>query len=95
MVERKRGFCVSVTATVISILENHRDPTSGASDVALGEETRLDALGVDSLAMLEIIFEIEEQLDIELPFNGGNPADYANVTVGDLVRQIEAILAQR
>lgn len=86
---------MNVTETVISILEDHRDPTSGASDLPIGEATPLDTLGVDSLAMLEIIFEIEEKLDIELPFNGGNPADFANVTVSDLVSQIEAILAAR
>ena len=43
------------------------------SDVAL--DNTLDDLGIDSLALVETIFAIEEAFDISVPFNANNPED--------------------
>ena len=43
------------------------------SDVAL--DNTLDDLGIDSMALVETIFAIEEAFDISVPFNANNPED--------------------
>ncbi|PVH30522.1 acyl carrier protein [Pararhodobacter oceanensis] len=39
----------------------------------LTPQTTLDALGIDSLGMAEILFAIEEGFDITVPFNANTP----------------------
>ena len=57
--------------TVIAILAEQAmlEP----SDVAL--DNTLDDLGIDSMALVETIFAIEEAFDISVPFNANNPED--------------------
>lgn len=43
-------------------------------------DTKLDTIGVDSLAMLELMFELEEKYNIQLPDNAPTPD-----TIGQLV----------
>lgn len=43
------------------------------SDVAL--DNSLADLGIDSMALVESIFAIEEAFDITVPFNANNPSD--------------------
>ena len=47
-------------------------------------ESRLDGIGLDSLAMLELFFEIEDKYGISLPNNVPMPE-----TVGQLVKLID------
>ena len=57
--------------TVIAILAEQAmlEP----SDVTL--DNTLDDLGIDSMALVEAIFAIEEAFDISVPFNANNPED--------------------
>ena len=41
---------------------------------AIKPETTLDDLGLDSLALVEVVFGIEEAFDISVPFNANEPA---------------------
>lgn len=43
------------------------------SDIAL--ENSLEELGIDSMALVESIFAIEEAFDITVPFNANAPKD--------------------
>jgi acyl carrier protein len=43
------------------------------ADVSL--DCTLESLGVDSLALVEAIFAIEEAFDISVPFNANTPED--------------------
>jgi len=57
---------------------------------SLGEislDTRLDDLGIDSLKAITIIFELEEQLHIEIP----NELVETVKTVGDIVAGIDRL----
>jgi acyl carrier protein len=38
-------------------------------------DNTLDDLGIDSMALVEAIFAIEEAFDISVPFNANNPED--------------------
>ena len=59
------------------------------------ENLTLEDLGIDSLALVEIIFSIEETFNITIPFNANDPTnstfDISNVnsiinTVEDLIK---------
>ena len=56
-------------------------------------ETDLDALGIDSLASAEIIFEIEISLGRELPNHVLRQVGGVR-TVGDVARRLEVALEQ-
>lgn len=51
-------------------------------------EAPLAALGVDSLMMLELIFEFEDRFGIKLPSNLKSPR-----TVGDLAATMDGLMA--
>ncbi len=86
---------MKVAATVISIIAENCEIGTDVSDLAARMDTRLETLDLDSLAMLEIVFEIEEQLNVELPFDPAKPEEYSDATVGDIVQRVEAILARQ
>jgi len=54
----------------------------------VGPATPLRDLNLDSLGLVELIFEIEERFDVDLPFNANEFAGGKGLdgTVGDLVR---------
>ncbi|EET49677.1 acyl carrier protein [Thalassobium sp. R2A62] len=62
---------VDTTKTMIAILAEQAvlEPT----DVALTDT--LDALGIDSMGLVEVIFSIEEAFEISVPFNANAPED--------------------
>ncbi|NOX42101.1 MAG: acyl carrier protein [Alphaproteobacteria bacterium] len=45
------------------------------SDIDLAAS--MESLGIDSLGLVEVIFAIEEQFDISVPFDSGQPANGA------------------
>jgi acyl carrier protein len=57
---------------------------------------RLDALGLESLDAVEMIFDLEEKFDIEIPYNANtnNPRTEFG-TVGEVVTAIEKIVANK
>ena len=50
-------------------------------------ETQLEDLGIDSLKAITILYQLEEQLDIEIP----NELLETIVTLGDIVTNIEQL----
>lgn len=59
-------------------------------DIELSEETSLISLGADSLDMAEIVMDIEDEFDIEVP--DGSEAELH--TVGDAVALIEKLIEE-
>ena len=51
---------------------------------------RLDEIGIDSLMAVEMIFDLEEKFDIQIPFNA-NDATLEFETVGEVVAAIKKI----
>ncbi len=58
------------------------------------ENGDLASLGIESLDLLEIVFEIETQFGIHLPYNA-NEGNMALSTIGDVVRAVEAAVDAR
>ncbi len=65
------------------------------ADVSL--DSRLDALGLDSLGLVETIFAIEEAYDVSVPFNANDPAasGFDLSTVGSVVMAVERLVAAK
>ena len=82
---------MSVEQDVIAIIQ--KKVRVGRSDI--GPDDKLQELGLESLDALELVFDIEEKFNIEIPVN----ANEANIggfqTVGDVVREVEKRVAQK
>ena len=55
-------------------------------------ESTMDDIDVESLGLVEIIFELEEQFDISIPYNANGASDLQ--TVGDVVVAVEKLVGQ-
>jgi acyl carrier protein len=55
----------------------------------------LSALGMDSLAVVETIFAIEEAFDIQIPVQGADVAAVDLSTVGAMICAVEGLVAQK
>lgn len=64
------------------------DPTT------IDRGAKLSDLNIASLDVVEIVFALEEQFDIQIPFNA-NKAQAEFETVGDVVRAVEALVSQK
>ena len=65
------------------------------SDVTM--ESTLEDLGIDSLGLVESIFAIEEEFDIQIPFNANEPSesDFDITNVGAIVAGIRKLVAEQ
>ncbi|MEM6678531.1 MAG: acyl carrier protein [Pseudomonadota bacterium] len=61
------------------------------------DETTLDDLGLDSLALVEVVFGIEEAFDISVPYNANEPAesDFDIANVGKIVEGVKTLIAEK
>ncbi len=55
----------------------------------------LEELGVDSMALVECIFSIEEEFDIQIPFNANDPkaSSFDISSVKSIVAAVEGLIA--
>jgi len=62
----------------------------------LGPDVRLDALGLDSLKMVETVFAIEEAFDVTIPFSTGPEEGSGDMTtVGEVIAVVRDLFAAR
>ncbi|HUI14582.1 MAG TPA: phosphopantetheine-binding protein [Xanthobacteraceae bacterium] len=83
---------VDVTNDVVAIIAKKKrvdKPTVELTD-------RLEDLGLESLDAVEMIFDLEEKFDIEIPYNANtnNPRTEFE-TVGDVVRSIQKLVDKK
>ena len=57
-------------------------------------DDRLEDLGIELIDAVEMIFDLEEKYDIEIPYNA-NKVGPEFVTVGDIVRAIQTLVASK
>ena len=60
-------------------------------------EQTLEDLGLDSMALVEAIFSIEESFDIQVPFNANDPdqSDFDVSSVASIVTAVEKLIADQ
>ncbi|MBX9840703.1 MAG: hypothetical protein K2Z80_02725 [Xanthobacteraceae bacterium] len=56
-------------------------------------DDRLDELGLDSFAAVEMIFDLEEKFDIQIPYNS-NDARLEFQTVGEIAAAIKTLIGK-
>jgi acyl carrier protein len=79
-----------ITDDVVEIIAKKVVPPRPAPDL----HQSLDELGLNSLALVELVMDIEDKFDIEIPYNANSSfADFK--TVGDLVSAIQKLVAAK
>jgi len=65
------------------------------SDITM--QSTLEDVGIDSLALVESIFAIEEEFDISIPFNANEPdkSDFDISHVASIVAGVEKLIADQ
>ena len=65
------------------------------SEVSL--DATLDDLGIDSLGLVEAVFAIEEEFDVQVPFNANDPADsqFDISNVQSMVNAVKELIAAK
>lgn len=60
-------------------------------------ETTMEELGLDSLALVEVVFGIEEEFDISVPYNANDPAEseFDLTNFGAVVAAVEQLIAEK
>ncbi len=84
---------MTIEAEVIAILARQ----SGVAPAAIGPETTTDALGLDSLGLVEVIFAIEERFGISIPVASAGDErdrDFDLSTVAGIVAGVAALRAR-
>jgi acyl carrier protein len=76
-----------IDAALIDIIKGHAVGLTAPPT----RDTLITDLGVDSFSIVEIIYEVEEKLKIEVPFNANeNPLGNMK-TVGDLIDAVKKL----
>jgi len=78
-----------VTGDTIQIISKH------AKGKSVQMNDKLTDLGVESLDVIEMVMELEEKFDIHIPFNANDTEMKDFQSVGDVVRAIENLVAQK
>jgi acyl carrier protein len=60
----------------------------------LSSESRLDAIGIESLDVIEIIFALEDKYKIAIPFNANESAAVAFETVGEVAEAVQKLVVK-
>ena len=60
-------------------------------------ETTPEDLGLDSLALVEVVFGIEEGFDVTIPYNANDPRDseFDISNFGSMVEGVKRLIAER
>jgi len=75
-----------ITADAVAIIAKKLPPDKRNLQMS----DRLDEIGIDSLMGVELMFDLEEKFDIQIPFNA-NDAKLEFETVGEVVEAIKKI----
>lgn len=82
----------TVTQDILEILLNHAEEKPDSMEM----DTVLKEVGIDSLAMVEIIFDLEEKFDITIPDPDEiEGLDTAFDTSADVVTAVKSLLAEK
>ncbi len=76
---------------LLEIVKSHMSGFTGEPS----RETLISDLGIDSFSVVEIIYEVEEQLKVEIPFNANENPFEDMKTVGDMIDALEKIAVKK
>jgi len=79
----------SAADDIVEMITNRT--SNGGSPLQLSEP--LDNLGLDSMEVVTLIFDIEEKFNINIPVNAN--MDIESKTVGDLIQAVDQLVAAK
>lgn len=61
------------------------------------DQTTVEDLGLDSLALVEVVFGIEEAFDISVPYNANDPgeSDFKLGNFGEIVEGVKQLISEK
>ncbi|NOX96097.1 MAG: acyl carrier protein [Alphaproteobacteria bacterium] len=77
-----------IEPTILEIIKEHAVGLTGEVTRA----TEISDLGIDSFSIVEIIYEVEEKLSVEVPFNANENPFGEMKTVGDLIDALQNLI---
>lgn len=81
-----------VTKGVYKIIAKYAPKLEGE----LSSDTLLESIGIESMEVVESIFDLEEEFDITIPNPGeSNELDTAFKTVGDIVAAVRKLIDEK
>ena len=75
-------------ASLLEIIKEHAVGLTGE----LNRDTPIADLGIDSFSVVEIIYEVEEKLGVEVPFNANENPFGEMSSVGDLIDALNKLI---
>jgi acyl carrier protein len=75
---------------VLSLIRDFAAERIGTEPARVVPDARLEEIGIDSMMLLELMFDFEDRAGIKLPKDLPMPA-----TVGELIGQLDRLLAGR
>jgi acyl carrier protein len=61
----------------------------------LTADSRLEALGIESIDVIEIVFALEEKFGVTLPFNANESAVSEFETIGKVADAVKAVVGEK
>ena len=80
---------VSTAADIVKMIMDRSSHTGGA--LQLSES--LNNVGLDSMEVVSLIFDIEEKFNIQIPLNAN--MDIESKTVADLIQSVDQLVAAK
>ena len=80
---------VSTAADIVKMIMDRTSHTGGV--LQLSES--LDNVGLDSMEVVSLIFDIEEKFNIQIPLNAN--MDIESKTVADLIQSVDQLVAAK
>ena len=73
---------------VLEIVQKH----TINENVTITRDVKVEDSGIDSYGLIEVIFELEDQLGIDIPFNANDGTFNDAKNVGDLIDDVMALI---
>ena len=80
---------MSVADEIVQMITARTSHTGGTLDLS----DSLDNLGLDSMEVVSLIFDIEEKFDIQIPVNAN--MDIESKTLADLIQAVDQLVAAK
>ena len=74
---------------IVSLITARTSHTNETLDLSVS----LDSLGLDSMEVVSLIFDIEEKFNIQIPLNAN--MDIESKTLGDLIQVVDGLVAAK
>jgi acyl carrier protein len=87
--KEENTFMLSTADRIVEMITARTNHTGGTLDLS----ESLDNLGLDSMEVVTLIFDIEEKFNIQIPINAN--MDIESKTLADLVQAVDRLVAAK